>query len=43
LSLRTPAKVVGSIWLVTGVAYGAWRTSGFKHPLAFGEANDDPM
>jgi amino acid transporter len=41
LSLRTPAKVVGSIWLVTGVAYGAWRTSGFKRPIAFGEANDE--
>lgn len=40
LSLRTPAKIVGTIWLVTGVAYGAWRTSWFKHPIAFGEPND---
>jgi amino acid transporter len=40
LSLRTPAKVVGTLWLVTGVAYGAWRTSGFKQAIAFDDATD---
>ncbi|MFI5308408.1 MAG: APC family permease [Polyangiales bacterium] len=42
LSLRAPAKIVGTIWLLTGVAYGAWRTAGWKRPIAFGEANDPP-
>jgi len=40
LSLRTPTKVVGFIWLLSGVAYGAWKTQGFKKPIEFREAND---
>ncbi len=30
LSLRTPAKVVGAVWLLAGIAYGAWKTGGFR-------------
>jgi amino acid transporter len=32
-NLSTLAKVVGSIWMVLGVAYGAWRTRGFQSNL----------
>ncbi len=35
LSLRTPAKIAGLVWLATGLAYGAWKTRGFTHQLAF--------
>ena len=35
LSLETPAKVVGGLWLVLGIAYGAWKTSGFKRSINF--------
>ena len=35
LSLGMTAKVVGMIWLGTGVVYGAWRTNCFRKPLAF--------
>jgi amino acid transporter len=30
LSLRTPAKIMGFTWLAIGLAYGAWRTGGFR-------------
>jgi amino acid transporter len=32
-SLRTPAKAVGLCWLALGLAYGAWRTKGFRDNL----------
>lgn len=35
LSLRTPAKIGGVAWLVIGMAYGAWRTRGFRDPIRF--------
>jgi amino acid transporter len=41
LSLRTPTKIVGFLWLVTGVVYGAWKTQGFRKPIEFREANDE--
>jgi putrescine importer len=41
LSLRTPAKVVGFLWLVTGVAYGAWKTNGFRRTIEFREADGE--
>jgi amino acid transporter len=41
LSLRMPAKIVGSLWLATGVAYGAWKTRGFRRTIEFREANDE--
>jgi putrescine importer len=40
MSLRTPAKIAGFAWLATGVAYGAWKTQGFKKPIEFREADD---
>ena len=33
LSLSRPAKIVGSIWILAGIAYGAFRTHGFKSEL----------
>jgi putrescine importer len=35
LSLRTPAKIAGSAWLMTGLAYGAWKTKWFTHNIEF--------
>ena len=29
-NLREPARVVGGIWMVIGIALGAWRTRGFR-------------
>lgn len=34
-SLGRTAHVVGTIWLLTGVLYGAWRTSWFRKPIQF--------
>lgn len=33
LNLSTPAKIAGSIWMGAGIAYGAWKTKGFKGEL----------
>src|SRR6266853_3722002 len=33
LSLSTPAKIAGSIWMVAGIAFGAWKTHGFRGDL----------
>jgi putrescine importer len=41
LSLRTPAKIVGFAWLLTGILYGAWKTKGFKRAIEFREASDE--
>lgn len=35
LSLETPAKIVGGAWLVLGIAYGAWKTNGFRRSIKF--------
>ncbi len=40
LSLGTPAKVAGMVWLAAGVAYGAWKTRGFKDPIRFEEGQE---
>ncbi len=40
LSLRTPTKIVGFAWLLTGIAYGAWKTRGFKQPIEFREVDE---
>ncbi len=40
LSLRTPTKIVGFLWLATGVAYGAWTTRGFRRPIEFRELDE---
>jgi len=33
LSLSTPAKIAGTIWMVAGIAYGAVKTRGFRGDL----------
>jgi amino acid transporter len=33
LNLSWPAKVLGATWVVAGIAYGAYRTRGFKSQL----------
>ena len=38
-SLSWPARLVGFAWLATGVAYGAWKTQGFKKPIEFREVD----
>jgi amino acid transporter len=37
LSLRTPAKIAGGIWLLVGIAYAAWKTGGFRTRVEFSE------
>jgi amino acid transporter len=33
LNLSTTAKVVGAVWMVVGIAFGAWKTRGFRGEL----------
>jgi putrescine importer len=33
LNLSTPAKIAGSIWMAAGIAFGAWKTKGFRGDL----------
>jgi amino acid transporter len=40
-NLSLPARVVGLLWLVTGVLYGAWKTQGFRKAIEFREAGED--
>jgi len=40
-SLSWPARVAGFAWLATGVAYGAWKTQGFRKPIEFRESSDE--
>jgi amino acid transporter len=42
LSLSRAAKTVGVIWLAIGMAYGAWRTRGFRSGALEFECADDP-
>jgi putrescine importer len=37
LSLRTPAKIAGGLWLLVGIAYGAWKTGGFRREIVFSD------
>jgi amino acid transporter len=32
-NLSTPAKIAGSIWMAIGLAFGAWKTRGFRGDL----------
>lgn len=32
-NLSWPAKIVGGIWMVAGIAFGAWKTRGFRGDL----------
>jgi amino acid transporter len=34
-SLSPPAKIAGTIWVAIGIAYGAWKTSGFRKQMSF--------
>jgi amino acid transporter len=34
-SLSVPAKILGSIWMVLGIAFGVWKTRGFREQLSF--------
>src|SRR5215472_13689222 len=33
LNLSTPAKIAGVIWMAAGIAFGAWKTHGFRGNL----------
>ena len=33
-SLSAHAKLLGTIWMAVGIAYGAWNTRGFRNELA---------
>jgi amino acid transporter len=33
LNLSTPAKIAGGIWMAAGIAFGAWKTKGFRGDL----------
>jgi putrescine importer len=35
LSLSRPAIIVGSIWMIVGIAFGVWKTKWFREPLSF--------
>ena len=35
LNLSRPAIIVGSIWMAAGIAFGLWRTRGFREQLSF--------
>ena len=35
LNLSRPAKIVGSIWMIAGIAFGVWKTRGFREQLSF--------
>lgn len=35
LNLRWQAKVAGTIWLMVGIAYGLYKTKGFRNNLSF--------
>lgn len=43
-SLGRTAHVVGALWLLSGILYGAWRTSCFRNPIQFAaiDTNDSP-
>lgn len=34
-TLSTPAKILGTIWMIAGVAFGVWKTRWFREPLSF--------
>ena len=35
LNLSRPAIIVGSIWMAAGIAFGLWKTRGFREQLSF--------
>ena len=34
-NLSLPARIVGSIWMAIGIAFGIWKTRWFREPLSF--------
>jgi amino acid transporter len=34
-NLSPPAKIAGTVWVAVGIAYGAWKTSGFRKEMSF--------
>jgi len=34
-SLSSPAKILGSVWMTAGIAFGVWKTKGFRESLSF--------
>ena len=34
-SLSQKAKILGAIWMIAGIAFGVWKTRGFREPLSF--------
>ena len=34
-TLSTPAKYLGTAWMVAGIAFGVWKTDWFRKPLSF--------
>ena len=34
-NLSPPAKIAGTVWVALGIAYGAWKTSGFQKQMSF--------
>jgi amino acid transporter len=41
LNLSRPAKIAGGIWMVAGIAFGAWKTRGFRGDLVNFDIDDD--
>ena len=35
MNLSRPAMIVGSIWMAAGIAFGVWKTRGFREQLSF--------
>jgi len=35
VNLSEAAKLVGAIWMFVGIAFGAWKTRGFREPVDF--------
>jgi putrescine importer len=33
LNLSRPAKIAGAVWMAVGIAFGAWKTRGFRGDL----------
>jgi amino acid transporter len=42
-NLSPPAKIVGTIWLALGIAYGAWMTSWFRNEMSFDAAPEQQL
>jgi putrescine importer len=46
LNLSRPAKIAGSVWMLVGILFGAWKTRGFRSALVnfdYQESDDKGM